>query len=357
MTLRLNAHAYVPILKCKRGEKKAVELLHPLIRQHVVPLFEIVEISAGKAFTDHLVTSFKGLELAVPPGSLFFLDCREVSGTSNSATDDIYAQASTLGLTYIPVTGVSRPAHETTAALKFNTRGLCLRLTRSELEKGLFPASVPAFLQQHSLHAANVDLLLDLGATSKMIVPGVASMAHAFMQAIPNISGWRNLIIAGTAFPKSMGVVQTNHYMTVPRVEWLTWRDHVYGQRASLPRVPTFGDCAIQHPAGVEGFDPRIMQVSAAVRYALGDNWLLMKGQSTKSVKPGIQFPNLARLLAPGGKLNQSFAGQQHCQGCASIVACAGGTKGLSSAEVWRRIGTIHHMTVVVQDLTSLPVP
>lgn len=357
MTLRLSAHTYVPILKCKRGEKKAVELLQPKIRQAVVPLFEIVELSTGRAFADHLVTSFKGLESAAPMGSPFFLDCREIGSLSNSAAGDALAAANTLGFTFIPVTGISRPPHETAAALKFGTRGLCLRLTRSELEEGLFPGAVSAFLQQHTLLPANVDLLLDMGAISNMIVPGVAAMANAFMQAVPNINAWRNLIIAGTAFPKSMGVVETNHYMSVPRVEWSAWRDHIYGQRASLPRVPTFGDCGIQHPAGVEGFDPRIMQVSAAVRYALGDNWLLMKGQSTKSVKPGIQFPKLARLLAPGGQLNQLFAGQHHCQGCASIVACAGGTRGLSSAEAWRRIGTIHHMTVVVQDLTSLPVP
>ena len=34
--------------------------------------------------------------------------------------------------------------------------------------------------------------------------------------------------------------------------------------REGLLRVPTYSDYAIQHPSGVEGFDPRRMQVSPA---------------------------------------------------------------------------------------------
>ena len=48
----------------------------------------------------------------------------------------------------------------------------------------------------------------------------------------------------------------------VQRAEWVAWRERLYRERQKLPRLPMFSDCVIQHPSGVEGVDPRIMQVS-----------------------------------------------------------------------------------------------
>ena len=112
-------------------------------------------------------------------------------------------------------------------------------------------------------------------------------------------------------------------------------------------------DCAIQHPAGVEGFNPRFMSVSAAVRYALSDRWLLIKGESTRRRRAVDQFPQLAKKLVYG-YLREDFHGPAHCRGCASIRAAANGRKGFGSPEAWRRIGTVHHMTEVTQALRAL---
>ena len=152
---------------------------------------------------------------------------------------------------------------------------------------------------------------------------------------------------------KSMGVVDRHYHAVVERAEWLAWNHLRDG--GQLVRVPTYSDCAIQHPAGVEGFDPVRMQVSATVRYALSDSWLLIKGESTRRRRPGLQFPRLAKQLVYG-HLRDHFHGKSHCEGCASIKASADGQQGLGSAEVWRRIGTVHHITEVTQSLRSLPV-
>ena len=95
-----------------------------------------------------------------------------------------------------------------------------------------------------------------------------------------------------------MGVIGRHSHAAVERAEWLGW-NHIR-DGGQLVRVPTYSDCAIQHPAGVEGFDPVLMQVSATVRYALSDSWLLIKGESTRRRRPGLQFPWLAKQLAYG---------------------------------------------------------
>ena len=97
-----------------------------------------------------------------------------------------------------------------------------------------------------------------------------------------------------------------------------------------------------------------MMQVSAAIRYTLSDDWLIIKGESTRFTLPGAQFPALATRLVYG-HLRGYFAGPNHCDGCASMKAAADGASRFGSAEVWRRLGTIHHISMVMQGLGSLP--
>ena len=150
--------------------------------------------------------------------------------------------------------------------------------------------------------------------------------------------------------------VDRNSHALAERGDWLAWKRHLYDERNNIPRLPTFSDCVIQHPAGVEGFDSRIMPVSAAIRYTLENEWLLIKGESTKAIRAGEQFPALAHKLVYGN-FRSSFCGSDHCNGCHAMKAAADGAPSLGSAGVWRQLGTIHHLSVVTQALASLPWP
>ena len=164
------------------------------------------------------------------------------------------------------------------------------------------------------------------------------------------------MTVSACAFPISMGDVARHSHDFVERADWLSWRDSLYSNRHVAQRLPAFSDYAIQHPAGVEGFDPKIMQVSAAIRYTTDTHWLLVKGESTRSIRPGEQFPELATRLVYG-HLHMHFAGVDHCSGCKSIKDAADGEPGYGSAEAWRRLGTIHHISEVMRALDSLPWP
>lgn len=179
---------------------------------------------------------------------------------------------------------------------------------------------------------------------------------EGFLAEVPEPTRWRTLTLSGCAFPKSMGEVPRLGAMPFGRLEWAAWRDCLFSNRRHLRRLPTFSDCAIQHSSGVEGFDPRTMRPSAAVRYALGDDWLLIKGVSTKARPAKEQFPDLANRLVYGD-LRDHFAGEHHCHGCAEIKRAADGGLRLGSPGVWRFIGTVHHLTLAVQALSALPWP
>jgi hypothetical protein len=256
---------------------------------------------------------------------------------------------------FTPVTGVTRNA-DVVPALEHRDHGLALRLTRTEFEAGQLPAAVGAFLDTHGVSPAEIDLIVDLGAVEEMVVDGVAALTDAFLSAVPHHQDWRTFTLSASAFPVSMGGVDRHSHDLVERSDWLAWRDHLHSARHSLARLPTYSDYAIQHPLGVEGFDFRIMQVSATIRYTKEEHWLLVKGESTRSVLPSAQFPLLATRLVYG-HLQQHFAGSAHCRGCQSIKAAADGVAGYGSAGVWRQLGTIHHLTTVIEGLQNLTWP
>lgn len=350
--MTFNANHYVPVLKVKRGEKRALTLLSRTVRSRITPFLEIVERGSDKTFEQHIQTLFKDFLEAVSGFHRCFIDTREIAPDGPAGAEAVFQWATDNGISFTPVTGISRSV-DLEAALAFRNNGLALRIERCEFEAGGLSGSINAFLSRYSLVPEDIDLFIDLGAVDTMIVTGVRRFARAFLEEVPYHERWKTFTLSACAFPQSMSVINRLSYDTIDRVDWIAWRDGLHARRTRIPRLPTYSDCGIQHPTGVEGFDFRIMQASASIRYAITDNWLLVKGESTKSIPPSQQFPSLARALV-NNRMGSYYYGDSHCRGCSGMMACAGGRSGYGSPEAWRRLGTVHHITTVVEDLDAL---
>lgn len=345
---------YVPTLKVKRAEKAALVRLAPALRPRITPLLEIIERKKEKTFETHLDRAFSNLAESAKGYPRCFLDAREIEPDGPEAAAAVFGRAAAAGIAFTPVTGISRAADVLAALDHRDHRGLAVRLTRAEFEGGDLASRIDDFLGRHQVAASAVDLIVDLGAVENLIPAGVEALTNAFLHDVPDHGSWRTFTVSACAFPVSMGGVERNSHEFVERADWLAWRDNLHGRRGELERLPSFGDCAIQHSKGVERFDPRTMQVSASIRYACDRHWLLVKGESTRSRPAVRQFPELATRLVYG-HLNDRFSGSAHCAGCWSMKEAADGTARYGTPEAWRRLGTIHHITRVVQDLGSLP--
>lgn len=350
-------HHYVPVLKVKRGEKKALQDITASVRSRITPLFEIVEWNHKNVPTidKHLETAFRDLDEAARRYTRCLLDARELEPAGFSAAAAVFEKAAAAGITFTPVTGLSRTA-DIASALVHRSNGIALRLKREEFEQGSLGRDVREFMVRHGLSHEEVDLIVDLGPVDELVYDGVATLATAFLADVPDKTRWRTFTLAACAFPDSMGGIERNSHSYAERNEWNVWRDELYANRRHLERLPTFSDCGIQHPKGVEGFDPRTMQASAAIRYALQRQWLLIKGAGTRVTPPSQQFPQLASRLVYG-RHHVEFFGVRHCPGCAGMAAAADGASGLGSPEAWRRLGTIHHITSTVEGISVLPYP
>ena len=289
--MTFSSRHYVPVLKVKRGEKKALAHISPTLKQNVVPLLEIVARNQEKDVNEHLKTSFRDLASSLQGYTRCLIDAREIEPDGVLGADEVFRRASAERIPFTPVTGISRTADVAPAIAFSRTRGIGIRLTREDFESHRLPAELNSFLSAKGLTPDRVDLIVDLGSIEKLIAAGAIALAQAFLAAVPNQRRWRTLTVTASSFPKSMGIVARNSSKRVERSDWLAWRRGLFDRRATLERLPSFSDCAIQHPDGVEGFDPKIMQVSASIRYASRGDWLLVKGESTRAKKSTYPVP------------------------------------------------------------------
>lgn len=358
--LEFNHRHYVPLLKCKPAEKDALRQLPPDVLRFLTPLLEIPEIGKPeegeepKSVEAQICSALDPKFCQYAANSRpFFLDPCELLSHDQAAGAKVFRHAATMHLPFVPVTRLeSNDTCTTTAALAHFTheRGMAVRVPRSTLD---WPGSLTDLLTCHSLRPCDIHLIIDLGDIADMIEPGIVSMSRLFLRSVPNMRTWRTLTLVASSFPKSMGKVPSQGHSWVDRADWTSWLS-IARDRTSTDRRPSFGDAGIQHIGGVENVDRKKFDASPTIRYATDEQWLFVKGASRKVLRPTDQFPILAGRLCQEAPLNQYFRGPTHCKGCSDIVDSSKFAKGLASPQVWRRIGTVHHITTVVGALFRL---
>jgi Beta protein len=106
----------------------------------------------------------------------------------------------------------------------------------------------------------------------------------------------RTVTLLSGAFPINLSHISPGLALA-PRSDWALWQ----GVNASRPvRRPSFGDYTAAHPdQHLQEIDPRFMQVSASIRYATDDDWLIVRGRSTRNPRFGgtAQYQELSRVL------------------------------------------------------------
>ena len=91
---------YVPVLKVKGGEKRALQRFSTLLRPRMTPLLEIVERKTSNSLTAHLKTVFKNLAETVHPYSRCFLDAREIAADGQAGAAAVFQRASDAGIVF-----------------------------------------------------------------------------------------------------------------------------------------------------------------------------------------------------------------------------------------------------------------
>lgn len=361
------ALTYAPALKAKMGELTALEALADNVKDQIAPILEVPGIDwnyskdrPAKTLQKHLEDVVAAIEKNWPARNFFidFSPAAQVAAADNK-TDiltvfDSIAQQKTL--TYIPVVDFDRSTLatylETSQAIHGRTNsGVCLRIKYADLEDVVEELAFTEFLKTLELPMSDIDLVLDFGSISSYESDKTLYLAtRLVLQSIPDLTSWRNVIVLASSFPHTLRGMDKNSRVKIPRREWKSWL-RLKEKSDRIGRLPIFGDYSIAHPELVE-VDPRIMNMSAAIRYSTPDDWLILKGESVK-IKGFTQFPELSAELVS----MPEYAGADFSAGDRDISGYADGTtNGTGNATTWRKIGNNHHLTLVVTQIANPPV-
>jgi hypothetical protein len=359
---------YVPILKAKAGELKALKEATADIRKGFSPLLEIMDVSPkylegeddpipSKTDEAHIKTVADNIAKAMGQEHRFFVDGNYIEQMSTlaggrepmTALMNYFRGAK---LKVVPVTGLDRVKEYQEAikiACELDGRGVCLRLQESDLESDELESQIRATMRYLELEPGRIDLLVDYGPA---ITPRSAILP--LVNALPLLNEWRTFTLSACSFPVNMAGMAEYSIAEIPREEWKNWA-YLRSRSEKVVRMPTFSDYTINHPEPSE-IDPREMRMSGNIRYTWNTTYVIARGEvfPRRSDKdrspPKEQYPKLARMIMEHKAWQGAdFSwGDEYIQNCARKECVGGGRE-------WRAVGTSHHVAFVVTQLANLP--
>lgn len=351
---------YVPLLRWRAGEYRALKRLSDACRHRTVPLIEALPPDYDFALRQpkkHIDEQLKPFAKQVEdhwPNRPALVDAVQIPaptrmGDGRHPLTFIFDEARVKGLDLVPVTALDRDVgyqQSVRAIVAADARGVGLRCRLEEALDPDFEANVDALLAQLGSPANAIDILLDLGNPKFDPQPPLIAIIASVLAGGGIFASARSVTILATSFPDSLTSLQYG-LDVLPRREWLLYKALIAALPAPIRR-PGFGDyavAAVDFPKG----DMRFMRGSPNVRYAIDDAWLVAKAKRQKS-NNNQAYPGLCGAIIVSGR----FAGTAFSEGSKYIDGCRLGTEKMGNPTTWKWVATNHHITKVVADLARL---
>lgn len=342
---------YVPILKSKLAELDSVRGLSPAIKQNISPLLELIPVpwdfpsnKPKMSLKEHLDKSASKINKAWGSDLRFFLDLVLLDSTGKIAglhpLEYIFNELTICNV--IPTTGLTQVDDYQQAVANIiakDKKGICLRVKKEDIEDMLeLSTTIDNVLHLLNTSTVECDLVLDLENLPLGISDSFLESILDVIEFFPYLKEWRSFTLAASSFPVILEI-QQNDDKLLPRYELSLWRS-VVANKATLPRLPSFGDYAIQHP-DLSDLDFRFIKSSVNLRYATDEFWLVYKAR--EKVRHGFdQFNDICRLLLK----RKEYSGSDYSWGDGYIKRCADNKDGPGNPTTWRKAGFSHHITL-----------
>lgn len=350
------ANHYVPVLFTKAGERDALKSLDDEAKKRLTPLLVVHPIAWD--FEHDRPEKTIDAHLAKLPAALIkawgtrdaFIDVRHVDGeemeNGTHPIEWLVAEARKEQLTLVPVVAPSSSPEYIAAVARLTRRTpeVCLRVDAGEWPVAPQDTMIDAFIKQLGVRKQDVHLVLDLRDETEESARFALAAGFRGL-ATPRL--WKTVTVTATAMPQVTPPGRGIH--EVRREEWANYRDLIDNRKYGVRR-PTFGDYGISHPDPFADIDPRLLQISAKLKYTTDDKWLLARGGLFKAnggrSGGGEEIRPVARLLAAHNEFTRN-----HCGAEKWIIAAAAGSGSVGNPQTWVKIGTWHHLMRVLDQI------
>jgi Beta protein len=363
-----NQIAYAPILKWKLGEQSAVQPLSTKQKASVLPIAELQDRPFDWAKDKYTKTWDKHIRDVVKAtvkhwGTKHEIafdqplsPADELAEPAGTVWEFLFAELWAANVQAVPVISSYAGTNEIAALIAASTAAKRERWLLRYVVDVDNPTPAPADVARWFISTAarinaapsEVDAVLDVAFVTDANLAAQAKRNAVILQAIFSANTWRNVVLAAGAFPVNLaGVPQGTHQ--IPRTDWalfLTTRLDSVLKGENL----VYSDYCISHVTAFEE-DPRLLKMSANLRYTHWEKWFIIKGKSVKDFGFG-QYRDICKVLVLLPiYLKAAFSqGDQNYSDIAADPA-----NGPGNATHWRRDATNHHIHVVLHQVASLP--
>lgn len=257
------------------------------------------------------------------------------------------------GLVLIPLLRPDSSAELIAEAVISPAEGLGIHLEQ-DAWFSVNPTELSGLLAKLPVGPSDIDVMVDYADGAGAIV---RVAADAELRDLATLGAFRSVSIGGSAFPLLNGVAKgTTEF---DREDWLIY-EQIRSRRAMQNEpTPDFLDHVIQRPDQIEqSIDPRLISISAHLRYTVAEKWLAAKGhlfKGGKVAKPGVPTGGEA-LIDPLRALqaHPDYAKPIRSQADDWIDAVVARTDTPGAPQKWREWGTVRHIEVTLHQLASL---
>lgn len=361
MLALLRSINYLPILKWKMGEYKALGTLSPDHQDQIAPLMVVppagdYDPEAGrplepvehlKSFGSRAFTNWGRRPLFVD--ALYVDDERHAGQSGVHPLTSLLGRARSEGANAYPATSIDRSREYQAAVARFMSQNpdaaVCVRVTPGELENEEFSAAVDALLTELGCPADRALLVIDFAGAEPEADDDFIENLLDRLNHLPRLYDWLQVTLAHTAFPEKIKA-DAGECTRHPRTDWQIYEKLIAcGDR--LSRRPIYSDYGLEYP------DYRPMGRAtprARIRYSTPTEYVIDSGTTTK--KPhGYKaiFPVADALTG-----RDDYFGPGFSSGDAFIYQLSKRERGPGTAWQWRWAATDHHLRLVTKGLRGL---
>lgn len=349
-------HSYIPIVKGKLNDLKALDKLQFEKRELIKPLIELSPTPSQTSADEHL-TKFTQNLIKYSGGGELFVDFygflpKETVRNKKLATIVGYELLYSAGMQVTPVYGLGRDDliwSHLEAVVKQNKQGFCFRLEEDDLEEDTIEETWVKVLTKSSqlkLNLDEVDLLIDLRDVREKSIDTNVQIVTDFMISKPKYIKLRSIAIAGSSAPKDVSVIKKDSLGEIERKELKIWAN----LKTDLVDGDTiiYSDYGVVHPDFAADNIPVGGSANCKIRYTVGNKIMIFRGH--KRAGDSLQPHGLAQKVCA----HSLYCGRNYSFGDEFIADVANYVKGPGNLGNWVLADMNHHLAFTSTQIHSL---
>lgn len=298
---------YVPFLKLKANEIRAIGDLTPTIKEHIIPFFDVILVKdmTFDSVSKNIISMKKIFNSIFTSDDKFYIDNYDHQGEDSQNYSQILDTFSDFNI--IPVVGLDRDDDHIEAIKSFfsttkNSKKLAIRLSLEDIKSfKIIKDDIEFFLGDLITLSEYIDLIIDIRVIKIDQVDYVGQRIIKFIQDFTNYYDCDNIIVTASSFPSIVReIIDPNDAKDIRRIECILWKK-IIPNLSDLEIDIVFGDYTVVSPDYPEPtLSVELMSTVMAPKifYTYQDYFYGIRGKTFKSHPLGYkQYFEIAKKI------------------------------------------------------------